>query len=329
MIVRCPECGRGYRIEDSRIPAGGTVAGCNGCGRRFKVEPNQPGEDFSCPKCGTRQPPGDECVRCGVIFKKLPPWQGPGEPSADRSSDGPGMLPLEMPPPSSTVVGVAERSHGHEPGGVIHDSRFSPWGAMRFGWERTREHLVFFAGFLVLGLILIALPGILADVAEERAPVITAILFRIVALVLEFTVTMGFIKVSLRVHDGVEPEISNLLDCLPLFFRYFFASVLYALIVLAGILLLIVPGVIWGIKYMFYGYFIVDDGRGPLDAIKSSAAITRGAKPDLFLLCLAVAGINLLGLLALGVGLFITIPVSLAASAYVFRNLQRQLEVSG
>lgn len=328
MIIRCPQCGREYRIEDSRIPAGGTVARCNGCGRRFKVDPPQPGEGFTCPKCGTRQPPGDECLRCGVIFGKLPSWQGPGESSPGLSSDSPEKTSSESSPSSPILVSFGERAQGHEAGGFMHDSRFSLGSAIRFGWDRTRENLGFFIGFLILGLILIALPGVLADVAEERAPAVTVILFRIVAVVLESTVTMGFIKVALMVHDGVKPEISNLLDCLPLFFRYFFASVLYGLIVVLGILLLVIPGVIWGIKYMFYGYFIVDEGRGPWDAIKASGAITRGAKLDLFLLWLVLAGINLLGLLALGVGLLVTIPLSLAASAYVFRNLQNRLEVS-
>lgn len=135
---------------------------------------------------------------------------------------------------------------------------------------------------------------------------------------------MGCIKVGLRVCDGEKPDLSNLLDCLPLFFKYSFATLLYGLIVFAGLLLFIIPGMVWAIRYMFFAYFIVDAGKGPWESLKSSAAITRNVKLDLFLLALALMGINVLGLLALGVGLFVTIPLSLVASAYVFRGLQKQ-----
>ncbi|NLI80249.1 MAG: hypothetical protein GX443_00975 [Deltaproteobacteria bacterium] len=324
MIIECPQCRRKYRIEDSRVPAQGTVARCGGCGHRFPVHPLEPEEGITCPKCGARQPSGDECTSCGVIFSKIPP--GAKEVDTQESS-----VPVT---PETVAVTTAPNGEGAVfPAGVFHSggsvpvSHGAPFpigGAFRFGWDRVRGHLGFFVVFLALGFLLILVPCFLADVATERAPAVTLVLFRAVDLIIEATVTMGCIKVGLRVCDGEKPDLSNLLDCMPLFFKYSFATLLYGLIVFAGLLLFIIPGMVWAIRYMFFAYFIVDAGKGPWESLKSSAAITRNVKLDLFLLALALTGINVLGLLALGVGLFVTIPLSLVASAYVFRGLQKQ-----
>lgn len=315
MTVKCPQCGREYGIEGARIPGGGAMARCNGCGHRFRVEPPQGREEMTCPKCGTRQALGEECIQCGVVFVKVREQTDPAmaagllEDAAMRE----GMVdhaPIQAGPSRDEV----STGHGDEAG-------FSIGSALKFGWVRAREYLGFFIGFLIVGSILVLVPDYMADLADERAPLITRILFRAVAIVFETAVTMGFIKVSLSVHDGEKPQLVNLLDGLPFFFRYFFSSLLYALIVLCGIVLLVVPGIIWSIKFCFYGYFVVDRGQGPVQALKSSAGITAGFKMDIFLLGVALVAVNALGVLALLVGLFVTIPLSMVAFAYTFRRL--------
>jgi uncharacterized membrane protein len=72
---------------------------------------------------------------------------------------------------------------------------------------------------------------------------------------------------------------------------------------------------------MFFSYFVVDQELGPIEALKRSAEITQGVKGDLFLLGLALGGINLLGAVALLIGLFATIPTAMLATAFVYRRL--------
>lgn len=315
MTVRCPQCGREYGIEEARIPGGGTMARCNGCGHRFKVDPPQGREEMTCPKCGARQALGEECIQCGVVFLKIRDHMDPAmtEGLLEEAGSSEGMeasAPIQAGP---SHIGP-QAGHGDEPA-------FSIGSAIKFGWARAREHVVFFIGFLIAGSLLVLLPDTMADLADERAPVVTRVLFRAVAIVFETAVTMGFIKVSLSVHDGERPQLANLLDGMPFFFRYFFASLFYALIVLCGLILLVVPGIIWSIKFCFYGYFLVDRRQGPVEALKSSAGITSGHKMDIFLLGLALLALNALGALALLMGLFITVPLSMVAIAYTFRKL--------
>jgi uncharacterized membrane protein len=96
---------------------------------------------------------------------------------------------------------------------------------------------------------------------------------------------------------------------------------LYGLIVLGGLILLIVPGIIWGIQFQFFAYYILTEGCSPVEALKKSAAITKGSKVNLFLFGLLMALVNLAGLLCLVVGLVVTVPTTLVAMAYVFRKL--------
>ena len=64
---------------------------------------------------------------------------------------------------------------------------------------------------------------------------------------------------------------------------YFIASLLFFLMVGAGLLLLIVPGVILSLVFWFYGYALVDKRLGPIAALKEGARISRGARLEFFL----------------------------------------------
>jgi len=68
---------------------------------------------------------------------------------------------------------------------------------------------------------------------------------------------------------------------------------------------------------------VVDRGLGPIEAMQESWRITKGHKWQLFLLFLALLGINLLGFLALFIGIFVTAPMTLVALAHAYRTLAR------
>ena len=59
----------------------------------------------------------------------------------------------------------------------------------------------------------------------------------------------------------------------------------------------------------------------PSSAMKESWRITKGHKWQLVLLFLALLGINLLGILALVVGIFVTVPITMLAFAHAYRTL--------
>ena len=103
-------------------------------------------------------------------------------------------------------------------------------------------------------------------------------------------------------------------------------AILFSLIVLAGFVLLVVPGIALSVMLQYYSYFIIDKNMGPVEAIKASAALTKGVRWKLFGFLLALGLINIVGALLLVVGLFATVPVSLVAVAFVYRKLLPQTQ---
>jgi uncharacterized membrane protein len=88
-----------------------------------------------------------------------------------------------------------------------------------------------------------------------------------------------------------------------------------------GLVLLIVPGLIAMVLFMFSTFLVIDRGLGPIDALKASMEMTRGNRWPLFgfiLLCLLILFV---GVLALGVGLLVAAPVAGIAFAYAYRLL--------
>jgi uncharacterized membrane protein len=85
--------------------------------------------------------------------------------------------------------------------------------------------------------------------------------------------------------------------------------------------LVVVLGAILALMLLFSGFLVIDRGLGPIQALKESYRITRGYKWPLFSLCLLLVLINVVGLLVLIVGIFVSAPVSLLALTHAYRVL--------
>ncbi len=205
--------------------------------------------------------------------------------------------------------------------------KFSRGEAIRFGWETMKNNLGFFIVILITGGLIYFVPDIIEGLLSAKDSIILTTI-GIASWVLSVVILMGLIKISLKFCDNEKTEFTDLFCCFPLFFKYLFGSTLYRLTVLVGMILLIIPGIIWAIKFQFYGYFIVDKGLGPIEALKRSSEITKGAKWDLFVFNSLLLLINLLGAICLFIGLFATIPTTIIATAFVYRRLLSQIELS-
>jgi uncharacterized membrane protein len=189
--------------------------------------------------------------------------------------------------------------------------KFSKKEAINFGWNVAKKNLGFFALLLILAFFI---------------SFASAFLSTAISIIVDMLITIGLIKISLKFCDNEKAKISDLFSSSHLFFNFLIGNLLYALIIIGGFILLIIPGIIWSIKYRFFNYFIVDKGLGPIEALKESARITKGNKWNLFLFGLLLVLINILGALALLVGLFVTIPTTMIANAFVYRKLLSQTE---
>jgi uncharacterized membrane protein len=193
--------------------------------------------------------------------------------------------------------------------------------AISFGWKTTTENFFFFFGMLLI-IFLISIGSSSLEEAFKQDIVYFIILA--ISIFVNLMIQAGTIKISLDFADGKKSTLKELVNYANLTVKLFLTSLLYVIIVLGGFILLIVPGVIWSIKYSYYAYFIIENNATPLQALRMSANLTDGAKSQLFVLEILLALINIAGLLCLAIGLFITVPLTLIAKAYVYRKLGAQ-----
>jgi len=208
------------------------------------------------------------------------------------------------------------------------EERFNMGEAVKFGWETMKRNIGFFIALLVVAFLIENVPGAIAEYAGEEFPIISFVL-QFTGLILGFVVQIGLPKISLKFCDNIKGKLDDLLSSFDILLPFIAASIIYMLIIIAGMLLLVIPGIIWGIQFSLYPYYIVDKKLGPIEALKASSRATIGAKWDLLLFWLLIALINIAGFLVFLVGLFATIPTSMVAYAYVYRRLAEKLDPPG
>lgn len=194
---------------------------------------------------------------------------------------------------------------------------FSIAEALRLGWQKTKANV---KPLLVVGVIS-AFLALLDRAFTAQGSTGGGVLAAVVE-VAQVGVALAWTRIALRLVDGQPLYQRKPGELLADFFTFLLTSLLYGLAVAGGLVLLIVPGVFWGLQFAFAGFAVVDRAADPLDAFKESARLTNGHKWQLLAFALALLGVNLLGALALGVGLLFSIPVSAVAAASVFRKLQ-------
>jgi uncharacterized membrane protein len=207
---------------------------------------------------------------------------------------------------------------------MVMPMQFSPGSAIRYGWETFKRRPWFFVGatfviailYMVAGAITSGIDSILGGTPEE--PTIAG---SIVNYALGVLISMGVTAFYLAAHDNPEAaELSMLWHPQP-FWTFLGTSILTTLAVVIGFVLLIVPGIIAMLFFMFSTLLVIDRGLGPIEAMKESMRITAGNRwPLLGLLCLLLL-ILLAGALALVVGLLVAMPVATLAFVHAYRVL--------
>ena len=197
---------------------------------------------------------------------------------------------------------------------VDHEMPFTNAEALRFGWNTTRANLKPLVIMGAVGAFLAMLNQALTRHGDA--------LLGLVIQILQAAVALAFLRAALALHDGKPLDLSNFRALLENFFTYLLTGILYVMIFVGGLVLLIVPGVIWGLRFSMAGYLVADGRTDPIAALHESGRLTEGVKGRLLELGLLMLGINLLGALALGIGLLFTVPTTLIAGAFVFRRLQ-------
>ena len=199
------------------------------------------------------------------------------------------------------------------------DRVFSHFG---IGWRAFRSHprvfvlsmLILFASWVVLEVAVISL---------QRFGVVVWLILHFAFFLFFSGLMVGFHRIALNSVDGRAPELGDLIALLGRGPTYLLASCIYLVAVVGGLLLLVVPGVIIAVRYAFFGQVIATTSRSALEALCGSAALSKDRMLMLGAFLLLALLLNLAGAAFLGVGSFITFPVTLLATSNLYRSLQR------
>lgn len=191
-------------------------------------------------------------------------------------------------------------------------SGFSISELLKRGWELTKEYLGFLIAYQIILWILV---GLMAA-AEDRW------FLHLALWILVIFAKMGLYGAALLISREFKPGFDQLYIHWRKFFSWIIANILFGLMFVIGLILLIVPAFYVLSRYGLFPFFIIDKDSGPIEALKQSSKATEGIRWDLFLFFLAAIGINILGALVFGVGLLVTIPVTLLALTTLYRRLQ-------
>ncbi|MEG6509854.1 hypothetical protein V6C03_12860 [Methyloligella sp. 2.7D] len=203
-------------------------------------------------------------------------------------------------------------------------------GTIRYGWEAFKQRswlylaatVIFAVVSLAISMLSVMIDGLLNGWDGPDGIPQESFVGTIFSLALSTLVYMGVTGFYLKAFDAPDRvALSDLWQPHP-FWNYLGASVLAGLSVGVGLVLLIVPGIIFALMFAFGTVVVMDRGLGPIKALEESRRITRGHRWRLLGFGLLLGLLNLAGLLAFGLGLLVTVPVSFLAGIYAYRLLE-------
>lgn len=211
------------------------------------------------------------------------------------------------------------------------DKNFTLDEVMSTGYEDFKRTFWRFLGLLALAMLVSTLPalagfGLKWLTQGNWIVTIIAALLSLTTSVLGILMQIGVIKMQIGIVRGEELSSDMLWQSAGRIWSYLGASICFALVVVMGTILFVVPGIIMYITFQFYPYFIIEHKMGPIKALKASADITEGVKWELFFLGLILLFLRGLGQAMLLIG---AIPADMFAKLALTRAYTKLLERGG
>lgn len=249
------------------------------------------------------------------------------------------------PPPSGGSAqppayggGVQPPAYGGSQGpyGTQQSGSFSVGEALGFAWNRFKGNALFWVLFVLLTIVVAAIfnSGSFGDYQEINEAAMNGDISSGTAAGVSFGSSLlgligslvGSVLSALGINAALREVAGEKATWGTLFKVDAFGMVLLAALLLlvagfVGLLLCLVGAVVVAIFAPFTYHNVIDKGMNAWAAFTSSFRLVGQNFGSVFLLELALLGLNIAGAIVCGLGLFITIPLSVLALAYAFRRL--------
>ncbi|MFQ3574050.1 MAG: hypothetical protein SNJ53_05400 [Thermodesulfovibrionales bacterium] len=307
-MINCPKCSTGLQEETRFCPR----CGCD-IAKEYLIEP-------VCPKCEKQFPDGTKfcdvdgsqlttkekliprCVKCGKDYPKgvryCPNDGGEVIPEAFRQN----LFGID-----SAAFEVGKRFDAEAINNLIsseYDVKIKSYFSR--GWDLFRSNMGLFIGFTV---VLFLIHTILAFI-----PIVGPITSWLISTPL----MAGFYFGGFSLMRNEQIEFKVFFRGFSLFLPLFLAGLVTSIFIVIGYVLLVIPGIYLMVAYVFTIPLVADKKMEFWQAMETSRKLITKKWFSFFLFCLCIVLLNIVGTLALLVGLLFTVPMTfcIIAAAY-------------
>lgn len=186
---------------------------------------------------------------------------------------------------------------------------------------------------LSIGMYVFLMGGMVGGIAlgEANSGIGAAVMFggmaiaylaMIIAMIVTQTLAMAAYQLFLlRVVRGQSTSFSDLKAIKPVIVPLLGSTILTFFAAFAGSMLLVIPGIILTLGFAMTTYVILDKNLGAVEAMKASWRIMSGHKLQFFVLGLALSLLNIVGMMACGLGTLLTMPMGMVAIAMFYNRI--------
>jgi len=168
---------------------------------------------------------------------------------------------------------------------------------IRRGWEIMRQRTSLFVLFTVIFFITSSIPF------------------------LSIPLSAGFLIAAFYISSGKEVYFETFLEGFRHFIAFFLFTIVSGFLLFLGFIALILPGIYLMVGYVFTPFYIIFAKMDFWEAMESSRKLVHREWFSIFGFLIVLLFINFLGVLALGFGLLITVPLSYCAMYAAFDDI--------
>lgn len=181
-----------------------------------------------------------------------------------------------------------------------------------------KKHYKFIIGLIIFLMIVMFTEIMLIDMSIGTSGYIgvSALIFFI-----NTVIQLGMFKIALHIVNNNKFDFSTLFITGGYIFNFIITSLIYYIGVIVGIFLLIVPGIMFSVLFMFYPFIMIEKGTMPIDSLKISYKLVKNNLWQIFVICIVLYFINYLGAMAFYIGVTITLPFTLIAQALLYKKI--------
>ena len=180
-------------------------------------------------------------------------------------------------------------------------------------WEIFKRNAKMMVAISVIYVIVV----MVAEFVFSFIPVIGFILSGAVSSVMLGGIYLAF----MRIEKGETVTVANTFDSIrDVMVNLIIMSALKSLLISIGFLLFVIPGIYLTVSYIFSELLIVDRKMDPWEALEESRKMVTKNWFLYFAFLLTIAVINIIGLIPLGIGLLVTVPLSVTAIVLAYEE---------